>query len=159
MTDERKMSLGEMMVWAAAYARFRSDEHVAGHAALAASAEVLVFRDEDAMKLLRSYDAMLRQMLGEGDEPEEWPEPHAAEARVNELEQQYDDVRACWKAAEKRIADALALLDEGFYEEGLGRRFGYDLQAVNQAHRILAGGDPPRETKLDSCVLWVRETR
>ncbi len=45
---------------------------------------------------------------------------------------------------EERMAMILRLLDEGFDPDALT----YDMQAVNQAHRVAAGGMMPRETNL-----------
>lgn len=42
--------------------------------------------------------------------------------------------------AESRVAQALALLNDAWMDELME----YDTQGVNQAHRVLAGGEPPR---------------
>lgn len=48
-------------------------------------------------------------------------------------------------AEAKRVGIILDLLDGGFDAENLH----YDTQAVNQAHRVAAGGEAPRRTKWD----------
>lgn len=42
----------------------------------------------------------------------------------------------------ERLQLIAALLDEAFDPEAMD----YDVQGVNQAHRVAAGGEPPRRT-------------
>lgn len=48
------------------------------------------------------------------------------------------------RSMEERLAMILGLLNDGFDSEGIE----YDLQAVNQAHRIAAGGEMPRRVDI-----------
>lgn len=47
------------------------------------------------------------------------------------------------EASEKRVQTARSLLDDAFSTDG------YDCQGVNQAHRVLSLGKPPKKTKLE----------
>lgn len=51
------------------------------------------------------------------------------------------------KQLKQRLRMICELLDEGF-DPDEPDVYQYDTQAVNQAHRIAAGGEAPRETKL-----------
>lgn len=42
---------------------------------------------------------------------------------------------------QQRLTDINSLLDDGYQGDS------YDMQAVNQAHRIASGGEAPKETK------------
>lgn len=72
-----------------------------------------------------------------------WLDESTVAGALVEQEEEIANLTAC-------IATVCELLDEGFDADAPGGYL-YDIQAVNQAHRVAAGGLPPRETVEHPC--------
>jgi len=61
-----------------------------------------------------------------------------------------DQLRAELEQCKQKISTARGLLDDSF--NGVAAEWLYDEQGVNQAHRVLAGGFSPRQTKTEGGI-------